>query len=193
VDRFTADDMAALTDAVVRAWRAGAGGDWSQPAGSLEWSCTKTADHAIDCVLAPAFFLASRRENRYPDGGWTLGDDPTPDVLIDALPMASRVLTGVVMATDPATRAILWQWPEPHLAPPADFLPRAALELALHGFDVCRGLDVVFAPPTDAIDHLRRHTAGWPFWTMSGLGWSPLTLDGDPWDDILRASGRDPR
>jgi hypothetical protein len=37
--------------------------------GTLEWSCFKTADHTVDCVFSYAFFLASRRTDRYPPFG----------------------------------------------------------------------------------------------------------------------------
>jgi hypothetical protein len=45
---FTRHDLATLADCVGDAWRAGAGGDWSAPAGTLAWSCARTADHAVD-------------------------------------------------------------------------------------------------------------------------------------------------
>ncbi|MDQ3107084.1 MAG: hypothetical protein M3Q68_04685 [Actinomycetota bacterium] len=62
--RFTAEDLDELSEVVADAWLSGAEGDWSAPAGTLEWSCRATADHAVDCVYAPAFFLASRRPPR---------------------------------------------------------------------------------------------------------------------------------
>src|SRR5687768_18571488 len=42
---FSPGDLAALTEVVADAWRLGADRDWSVPAGTLEWSCTHTADH----------------------------------------------------------------------------------------------------------------------------------------------------
>ncbi|MER7247812.1 hypothetical protein [Kribbella sp. NPDC000426] len=70
----------------------------------------------------------------------------------------------------------------------ADFPPRAGLELILHGYDVCQGLGVPFAPPADLCARLREHTRDWPMWTSPG--WSSLTEDADAWTDLLRASGR---
>lgn len=66
---FTCDDLLDLTALVARAWRDGADRDWSAPAGSLDWSCTDTAVHVVDTVLAPAFFLASRKQDDYPGFG----------------------------------------------------------------------------------------------------------------------------
>ncbi len=56
--------------------------------GATGWSCLATADHAVDCVYAPAFFLASRRLDAYPIAGSNLelGADATPDALVESLP-----------------------------------------------------------------------------------------------------------
>lgn len=70
---FTCDDLGTLASLVADAWRSGADRDWSARAGDLEWSCTRTADHAIDTVLAPAFFLASRRSDDHPAYDWDAG------------------------------------------------------------------------------------------------------------------------
>ena len=185
---FTAGDLEALTASVVDVWREGADLDWSVPATSTGWTCWATAEHAVDCVLAPALFLASRRTDRYPEGGeWSAAGEQTVDVLIEALEMHSRILIGVVETTPPDVRAICWRNPVVEVRPPADFLPRGALELVLHAQDVCGGLGLPFAPPTDAMDHLRHHVKDWPF--FAGY-WQPLTLEGDPWEDLKRVSGR---
>jgi hypothetical protein len=62
-DVFSTDDLHELSARVATAWRAGADRDSSAPAGTLEWSCARTADHAVDTLFAPAFFLASRRQH----------------------------------------------------------------------------------------------------------------------------------
>src|SRR5690242_19531376 len=74
-ERFTTTDLCALSVHVAATWRSAVDLDWSAQAGTVEWSCTQTADHAVDCVWAPAFFLASRRRDGYPDLGvdMTLG------------------------------------------------------------------------------------------------------------------------
>src|SRR5688500_14669268 len=83
-ERFTADDLCALSDLVGTTWLMAADRDWSVPAGTLDWTCTATADHAVDCVYAPAFFLASRRTDAYPEAGGdlTMGDRATPALQI---------------------------------------------------------------------------------------------------------------
>ena len=187
--RFTADDLWELSELVAGTWTAAAQRDWSVPAATVEWSCRRTADHAVDCVYAPVFFLASRRADAYPDIGadLTLGDGATPARLVESLRIATRLLAAVVRDTPPDVRAVIFRRPEVITARPADFLPRAAVELALHSHDVSAGLDVAFEPPATLAEHLREHTRPWPMWAIA---WRPLDRTDDPWGDLLAASGR---
>lgn len=185
---FSIDDLEVLTELVAEAWTSGADRDWSVPAGTLEWSCTNTADHAVDTVVAPALFLASRRTDGYPDLEWdtTMGSAATPVRLVEGLRTASRILAGVVTAAEPDVRAVIWRRPRVEARPPADFIPRGGLELILHAHDVCAGLTVPFEPPADLCERLREHTRAWPMWTV----WDALGATDDAWGDLLGASGR---
>jgi len=185
---FDSDDLTELAGHVAHLWTAAADGDWSAPAGTLDWSCTATADHVVDTVLAPAFFLASRKLDGYPAfEPCTLGPSPSLTDLVEGLMTATRMLTAVVGAAPADARACIWTRP-PEARGPADFPPRAGLELILHAHDIASGLGARFDPPPQLADRLRRHTRDWAFWRTPG--WSPLTLAGDPWADLLRASGR---
>ncbi|MEV0268599.1 hypothetical protein AB0H43_07470 [Hamadaea sp. NPDC050747] len=189
---FTIGDVEELTGLVVTAWNTGLDRDWSAPAGGLTWSCLQTADHTVDTVLAPAIFLASRKLDGYPANGMgTPGPDATPAVLIEALATSTRLLAGVVRTAEPDARAVIWRRPQLEVRGPADFPPRAGLELILHAYDVCQGLSVRFEPPSDLCARLREHTRDWPMWASPG--WSPPTDDPDPWRNLLQASGRYPR
>jgi hypothetical protein len=185
---FTVDDLQVLTAVVVDAWTRGADRDWTAPAGTLEWSCARTADHVVDCVLAPAFFLASRNNETYPRLEATVGAAAGPPDFVEGLRIASTVLVAVVSTTSPDVRAIIWRRTSPELRGPADFVPRGGLELILHAHDVCSGLGVSFEPPRDICERLRQHVQDWPYWASPG--WSALTMTGDPWLDLLRSSGR---
>jgi hypothetical protein len=189
---FAREDLDVVTGCVADAWRSGLDRDWSAPAGTLEWSCTRTADHAVDAVLAVAFFLASRRQDSYPEwwGEQTLGPNPKPEHLVEALESAGRLLSGIVATTDPQVRAIIWRRPAAETRPPIDFAARGAIEMILHGHDVCAGLGVRLAPPTDVCERLREHIQDWPHW--SAPGWRPLAMTGDPWTDLLLSSNRRP-
>ena len=188
---FTCEDLEELTHLVVEAWSRGLDHDWSARAGSLEWSCSQTADHTVDTVFAPAIFLASRNLDGYPEYGIdTPGPDAAPTLYVQALQTATRVLCAVVRATEPGARAVIWRRPEVETRGPADFVPRGGLELILHSHDVCAGLNVAFVPPDDLCDRLRRHTRSWPMWRSPG--WTPLRMTGAAWADLLSASGRVP-
>jgi hypothetical protein len=188
-DVFTYVDLLALTEYVSAAWQEGKHRDWSARAGSLEWSCTKTADHAYDSVLAVGYFLASRRQDRYPDwSNFSVAANPWPSQLIEAIECAGRIVAGIVATTPDDVEAIIWRRPEPTVAPPVDFAARAALEMILHGHDVGAGLGIPFEPPDPLCARLRDHTREWPMW--NSRGWSPLTYTADPWRDLLESSGR---
>jgi hypothetical protein len=188
-ERFTTDDLLALSDQVGAIWTSAADRDWSVPAGNLEWTCTTTADHAVDCVYAPAFFLASRRLDDYPSAGadLTLGPDADPARLVESLAIATRLLAAVVRDADRDVRAAIFRYPELLAGAPGDFVPRGAVELMLHAHDVCQGLQVAFEPPADSCYRLREHTRPWPMWANA---WSGLGRSDDPWNDLLKATGR---
>jgi hypothetical protein len=186
---FSCEDLDDLTRVVAGAWRSGADRDWSARAGTLEWSCLQTADHAVDTVLAPAFFLASRKLDNYPGfEPFTMGSDAAPHELVEGVETAARVLSAVVRTAEPNARAIIWRRPRVETRGPADFVPRGALELILHTHDVCSGLDIAFIPPSALCERLRQHARSWPHW--SSPGWTQLSMTGDPWADLLRSSGR---
>ena len=150
---FTADDLDRLAEVAVAAWREGLDRDWSAPAGTLEWSCRRTADHAVDAVLAVALFLASRKDDGYPEWGWgelTMGPAARPTDLVEGLATVARVLSAVVRAAPPDARAVIWRRPRLEVRGPVDFAPRGGLELVLHAHDVATGLGVPFGPPADA-------------------------------------------
>jgi len=191
-DLFSSRDLESLSALVSSAWRSGFTRDWSVSAGTLEWTCTKTADHAVDTVLAPAIFLASRKLDRYPELGWNtrMGPDARPEQLVEGLETATRILTAVIDAAPPGTRAVIRRRPEVQTAGPQDFAPRAGLELILHAHDVCSGLAIEFEPPTGLCARLREHTRNWPAWGLSQPTWTEPPNTNDPWSDLLQASGR---
>ena len=186
---FDREDFERLTNEVVTAWLAGADRDWSAKAGTLDRTCRQTADHAVDCTFAPAFCLASRKQDAYPDMGsvWSCGPEASPAQLVQALEVASRVLCAVVADAPPDCRAIIRRRPKVEVAPPSDFLARAAIELILHAHDVCKGLGVEFEPPSDLCTDLIAQTAGSP-WSLPG--WRKPAASDDPWGELLACSGR---
>jgi hypothetical protein len=188
-ETFTVDDLFALVDMVASSWLTAADRDWSVPAHTVEWSCLATADHAVDCVYAPAMFLASRRVDAYPEVGLNvqLGPAATPARLVESLGIAAQLLSGVVHDASDDVRAVIFRRPQVIVGAPRDFVPRAAVELILHAYDVAGGLGTAFEPAAEMCRRLREHTRSWPMW---GVHWKPLGESDDPWGDLLAASGR---
>jgi len=180
---FTVDDLELLSQLVIDTWRLGADRDWSQPAGTLEWSCRQTARHVVDTTFAPAFFLASPRQDAYPPfEPVRMTPNTTVDDLVDGLRTATNVVTAVIRTAHPDTRSVIRRWPSVETAPPCDFAPRAALEMIVHNHDISSGLGIDFAPPQDLCHRLFTHTERWPQ--------EPIVPTGDHWADLLGSRGR---
>ncbi len=192
---FGVDDLRGLSQQVASSWLDAAGRDWHAPAGTVDWSCTRTADHLVDCVYGAAFLLASRRTDAYPDVGTdlTLGSSATPGRLVESLRIGDPPADRCGGRGRPRRSGDPVPSPEPVVGEAADFLPRGGAELAFHGHDVAVGLGVPFEPPVDVARRLREHIVGWPMWTHGGPGWSPIVRSIDPWGDLLTASGRSRR
>jgi hypothetical protein len=185
---FSRADLDLLTGFVTDSWRSGVDRDWSARAGTLDWSCVETANHTADAVLAVAFFLASRKQDGYPEWGWSVPTNDRPEALVEALAAVGRVLSGVIATAEPGTRAVIWRRPQVTTGSVDDFAARGGLELILHAHDVCAGLGIPFAPPADLCGRLRDHTREWVHWTTPG--WHALPATDDAWGDLLDASGR---
>jgi hypothetical protein len=181
---FTSEDFKRLSGLVLDSWHDGLERDWSVPAGTLEWSCLATADHTIDCLFSYALFLASRKQDAYPNFGelHALPGASAAD-MIEGLRAVSTMLWAVIVTADPNERAIIRLGPQPETGSPQDFAARGALEMTLHAHDVCTGLNVPFDPPPDVCNRLLTHTADWP-------GQEPVHRIGDSWVDLVARSGR---
>jgi len=181
---FTPEDFGALSIVVLDAWESAVALDWSVPAGTLEWSCWKTADHTIDCVFSYAFFLASRRLDSYPPFGELHAlATATPGDLVEGLRAATTMLSAVIAAAEPDVHAVFGLWPYALNGTPPDFAARGALEMILHAHDVCTGLGVALDPPRELCARLRDTAQHWP-------GQAQLPATDDPWSDLLERSGR---
>ena len=141
--------------------------DWSVKAGDLEWDCRRTLDHVVDTLFLYAAYLASRGSERFspPRNG-----DPTasPGHLLAAVAAAAAVLTEVVRATPPVTRAF-------HPAGMADvsgWIGMGCEEILLHTDDIARGLEVSYRPPDDLSARVLARL----------FPWAPTDID--PWDSL---------
>ncbi len=142
-----------------------------------------TADHLVDCVFSYAFFLASRKQDDYPNWGELHslpGAGPTD--MIEGLRAVTTMLVAVIDAAEPGASAVIRRWPTVETGHPAEFAPRGGLELILHAYDVCSGLGVPFDPPPTLCRRLFDDTQGWPS--------AAIDPTSDPWGDLLERSGR---
>ncbi len=167
-DPFSADDFDTVSRLVIEAWRSGSDRDWSVPAGTLEWSCWRTADHTIDCVLPFSELHAF--------------ETASPADLVNGLEAVTTLLRAVIVTADPDTRAVIHYHPHVATGSPQDFAARGALEMVLHAHDVCTGLDLAFTPPPELCRRLRDHTRDWPAGATASTS--------EPWSDLLEGSGR---
>jgi hypothetical protein len=182
---FTVTDLRAAGDLLLDRWAGAAGRDWSVPAGTLEWSCHRTADHLVDCVFSYGLFLASGKRDGYPRFGELHAlPGASPADLGDGLRAVLAMLCATIGAAPPTAEAVIWRRPVLTLGAPADFAARGGLELVLHGHDVCSGLGVAYEPDADACRRLFAHTADWPGHAV------PVSPTDDIWGDLLTRSGR---
>jgi uncharacterized protein (TIGR03083 family) len=183
------DDFAVVSRLVLDSWTSAVDRDWSVPAGTLEWSCWKTAEHTVDCVFSYAFFLASRATTAYPPfDELRASPSATPADLVDGLRAATNLLSAAIATAPQGTRAIIRQRPAPTTGSPIEFAARGALELALHGHDIASGLGVRLRPDDAICRRLFDSTATWPGVAQRATAQHPRT--GDPWADLIVRSGR---
>jgi hypothetical protein len=178
---FTVGHFSQLGDLAVATWAAGRDRDWTALAGTLGWTCDRTARHALDSVWAPAIFLASRRTTAYPPLELSVASEATPDDYHECLRAVVNTVVGVVSTMAPDVQAIIRRRPV-ETAGPDDFPARSALELILHTYDIATGLRLPFDPPRELTDPLFEHTTNWPR--------ENVALHGDSWSDLLATRGR---
>jgi hypothetical protein len=133
----TPDELAELLQWVLGALDEAVEGDWSKPAGTLEWTCFQTIDHVIDCVFSYSMQVAARAPSGFlPFSELHALPSATPRDLISGLRAVGAMFLAVVrespadtLASDGVVELDLWGW-----------CSRAAYEIALHGHDVLSGL-----------------------------------------------------
>jgi hypothetical protein len=100
-DRFTRHDFDELSALVLVTRDTARDLDWSRPAGPVEWSCLRTAEHVVDCVFSYALFLGSAKQDAYPRFGELEAlPGAGPADMIDGL-HASDIASGLGIAFEP--------------------------------------------------------------------------------------------
>ena len=88
----------------------------------------------------------------------TAGPNPTVRQLVESVRWMCRFVVDVVGGATPDVRAVSFAGSEPLRAAPAQFVPRAGLDLILHAHDVCAGLGLPCEPDADIAERVRHST-----------------------------------
>jgi len=180
----TADDVLAAVAGAVQALRPG--GDWSAPAGDLDWTCWETVEHIADDLVfyamqlgVPAYerYLPLESAARYPGGepnAIRADPDAGPEGLLAVLTAAGALLAAMVRVTPPEVRGH-------HTFGPAD--PEASgamgvLETVVHTADVARGLGHEYRPDPGLCER------------VLGRLFPDVEPASDPWTTLRWATGR---
>ncbi len=116
--------------------------DWRVRAGSLEWSCWKTAAHVAHDLLAYAGQVAARPTTAYLPFDLVIAGDASPREVLQVVRACGGLLSSAVAAADPDVRA--WHW---GLCDPIGFAAMGVAETLLHTYDITQGLGVPWLPP----------------------------------------------
>ncbi|MDH6498424.1 hypothetical protein M2156_004643 [Streptomyces sp. SAI-149] len=138
VTEAVADAVAALRTAVDR--------DWAQvPAGRLEWSCLKAAEHIASDLIAYAGQLAGRAQERYVPFEILLEDGTDAEGALQVIETAGTLFAATLRTTPREVRAF---HPYPfRSANRVGFAAMGVAEVLLHSYDIAEGLGLTYEPP----------------------------------------------
>jgi hypothetical protein len=166
--------------AAVDALRAVEDGDWSEPAGSLEWSCHQTVDHIVDCVFSYALQAAARAPGPFlPFTELHALPEARPSDLVTGVAAVGEMLAAVAghMADATASDGLM------DLSG-GDWCARGAYEIVLHTHDVLVGQGSVFEFDASLAEAI---TASRTLWMFDRARAGDVA---DPWQALLLGSGR---
>jgi hypothetical protein len=189
-DPVTAADVELAVGLALAAMREAAAGDWSVPAGSLEWDCWETAEHMSDGLFAYAAQLGPKDpplrdpvpvlcEPRRPGGpAIAIAGDRSfgPAGLLQIFEATGAVLVAMVAAAPDYQSP-----PRPFgVADPGCFAAAAGVaEVLVHTHDVATGLGFGWTPPAPLCSR------------VLGRMFPDAPADSDPWAALLWSTGRD--
>ncbi|MEV8378161.1 hypothetical protein AB0P21_35815 [Kribbella sp. NPDC056861] len=139
------DELDSVVSYVAEVLSGAVDGDWSVPAGDLEWSCAFTVEHVGQALLHWSTQLAVNAETGYVRWRSQVQNGAPPAGMIDFLEAAGRILGLVVQAAPAGTRAF-HPW---GIADPDGFAGMGCVELLLHGKDLADGLALRYEPSAE--------------------------------------------
>lgn len=135
-------DVDAAVAEMLRVLRPRTAEDWTVPAGTLEWTCRRTAAHVAHDLLAYAGQLAARPTGAYLPVDLVVRPTASPAEVLQAVTACGGLLSSALATADPALRA--WHWGP---CDPEGFAAMGVAEILLHTYDIARGLSVDWLPP----------------------------------------------
>jgi hypothetical protein len=174
----TPDDLIQAASVAEAALRPATGRDWSVRAGPLDWDVDQTISHLIGAPAKYTLYLASRCEHFIAVSvqRWSAGDATNEEVIDSLVPIATG-LANVAAVTPPQVRAF-------HVTGPSsatDYVGRACVEVLVHTDDALSGLGLPFAPPADLCQRVLVQQ------------YPDAAGQGNPWHDLIAATGRPAR
>ncbi len=138
----TADDIRLAVGQTTDFLSPAAHGDWSVPAGTLRWSCLRTAEHVADCLMAYAGQVALPARQGYVPFITRLNRGAGPEGALEFIRAAGSMVASVVREADPSILAY-----HPYgMADPEGFAAMSCIETMVHGQDVAGGFGLELAP-----------------------------------------------
>lgn len=187
----TAEDFRAITDDLAGRFAQLPDGSWDKPALELEWDCRETAAHMMDDFAFYALQLSGRKP---PQKDYVVLLDPPPwrpggpEILF--WPDPATGTEGIVSCFDAAAGllyAVSATAPAGHrgyhpagTSDASGFAAMGIAEAVLHGFDILAAQGIDYRPDEAVIDR------------MLDRIFPTVERTGDPWQDLLAASGRTP-
>jgi len=145
--------------------------DWQVHAGSLDWTCWRTAAHVGHDLLAYATQIASRATSAYLPCSLLIDANASPRQVLEVITASGALLAAAINTAGPAVRA--WHWGP---TDPGGFAALGVNEVLAHTYDVALGLGVPCPAEAACAAVLNRLF--------------PEAPDGDPVQVLLWCTGR---
>ena len=116
--------------------------NWQAPAGSLEWSCWKTAAHVAHDMASYAGQVAARATAGYLPFDLVIAPEASPREVLRVVSACGRLLSTTV--ANAGVGPVAWHW---GMSDAAGFAAMGVAEALVHTYDITQGLGVAWSPP----------------------------------------------
>ena len=116
--------------------------DWHARAGSLEWTCWRTAAHVAHDLLSYAGQLAGRAADGYLPFDLVIAPGAPPRDVLQVVSACGRILSLAVASAEAGP--VAWHW---GMSDAAGFAAMGVAEALVHTYDITQGLGVDWLPP----------------------------------------------